>query len=270
MKKSLMLVCALSALALSSGRPGAAQTVFRSTQAANLPTAYMLRGGSVLFEISHRFDTPISAGSEAFWGIDGPVNNRLGLTFAPHDLLMLGVLRSNRQDNVELNARFRAFATDSGDVPIEVSAQGGVAWNTQVFETLGAEENELQAYVQVIANLLVLDRLALGLVPTFLRNPRILDVDRETAFVLGLNGQYYLDDTWSLLAEWIVSEEREDLTYDGAAFGWEIRTRGHHFKLLVTNQAFMNPTQFLAGTDNDFTDPDVWRLGFNIQRLLPF
>ncbi len=32
----------------------------------------------------------------------------------------------------------------------------------------------------------------------------------------------------------------------------------------------MNPTQFLAGTDNDFTDPDVWRLGFNIQRLLPF
>ena len=98
----------------------------------------------------------------------------------------------------------------------------------------------------------------------------ILDVDEETAFVLGLNGQIYLDQTWSLLAEWILSEAREDLANDGVAFGFEIATAGHGFKFLVTNQSKMNPTHFLAGSDNDFTDTDDWRLGFNVTRRLPY
>jgi hypothetical protein len=230
----------------------------------------MLQNGNWLFEISHRFDTPVSNGASDFWGLDGPVWNRIGLTFTPHERLMLSVLRSNRLDNLELNAKFVGVSLASESFPIEIAAQGGIAWNTDVFETAGATDNEMQAYVQVIANALVLDRLALGVVPTFLRNPRILDVDEETAFAVGLNGQYYFNDTWSFLGEWVVSEERPGLEYDSGTFGFEIRTRGHFFKLLVTNQASTSPTQVLAGSPNDFTDPDVWRLGFNITRLLPF
>ena len=250
--------------------PGSAQAVFRSTQSANLPTARMLSGGNWLFEISHRFDSPISRGSDAFWGLDGPVRNRLGLTFGAHDRLMLSALRSNLADNVELNAKFGGFGIESDALPLELAAQGGVAWNTQVFPTEGATDNELQAYFQLIANVLVADRLAVGVVPTILRNPRILDVDKETAAVLGVNGQLYLNPTWSLLGEWIFSEAREDFANDGGTFGFEIRTSGHSFKLLVTNQSMMNPTQFLAGTANDFFDADDWRFGFNITRLLPF
>jgi hypothetical protein len=111
--------------------------------------------------------------------------------------------------------------------------------------------------------------VAVGVVPTYLRNPRILDVEAENAFVLGINAQAYLTEALSLLAEWIVSEERPDLENDAATFGLEIETRGHHFKLLVTNQARMNPAQVLAGTPTAF-EPDAWRFGFNITRLLPF
>lgn len=32
----------------------------------------------------------------------------------------------------------------------------------------------------------------------------------------------------------------------------------------------MNSTQTLAGAAEDFTNPDSWRLGFNIQRRLRF
>jgi hypothetical protein len=73
----------------------------------------------------------------------------------------------------------------------------------------------------------------------------------------------------SLLAEWIVTEERVGLENDAATVGVELETRGHHFKLLLTNQARMNPTQHLGGTATDF-EPDTWRFGFNITRLLPF
>lgn len=273
MKKISVLACLLLAAASAHPRITEAQSVFRSTQSANLPTAAQLNGGNWMFEISHRF-TPISGGADQFWGLDGPVINRLGLTFAPDDRLMVGVLRSNQADNLELNAKFRGFAVEAGAVPIEVSAQGGIAWNTEISANVfpGGEltDNEMQAYVQLIANALLGDRVALGLVPTFLRNPRILDVEAETAFVMGLNGQVYFNPTWSFLAEWVISEARTGLENDSGAFGFEIRTRGHFFKLLVTNQQQLNPTQVLAGTSADFTDTDFWGFGFNITRLLPF
>jgi hypothetical protein len=127
----------------------------------------------------------------------------------------------------------------------------------------------MQAYVQLLANMLVADRIALGVVPTFVRNPRILDVDAESAFVLGVHGQIYTAGAFSFLGEWIFSAERPSFEHDGGTFGIEIRTRGHFFKIVVTNQSRINPTQFLTGTDVEF-HPDNWRIGFNLTRLLPF
>ena len=70
-------------LALVAPPALAGQRVFHSTQSANLPTTETLRGGNWLFEISHRFSPRISEGVGALWGLDGPVYNRLGLSFAP-------------------------------------------------------------------------------------------------------------------------------------------------------------------------------------------
>jgi len=256
-------------LLLAAPAPALGQAVFHSHEAANLPTAETLPAGAWLFEISHRFDRAIFEGADALWGIDGPVLNRLGLAYAPTNSLMLGVLRSNLEDNVELNAKLGVFEGGSEAVPVEVAVMGGVAWNTEVTEVLGAEDNESQLYAQLIVNAMLGGRFAVGLVPTYLRNPRILDVEADNAFVLGVNGQAYLSDAVSLLGEWIVSEERLGQENDAVTLGVELETRGHHFKLLVTNQARMNPTQHLAGAAVSF-EPDEWRFGFNITRLLPF
>lgn len=258
---TVVLVCTPTA--------SAAQDVFHSTQSANLPTAVVMPQGSWLFEISHRFDTPVSNGVSDFWGLDGPAYNRLGLTYSAADRLALGVLRTNVQDNVELNAKVRAWSGGSGVLLVETAVMGGVAWNTQVFEFDGAEDNEMQLYGQLILNALIGDRIAVGVVPTYLRNPRLADFEVENALALGVHGQLYVSDGMSLLVEWLVSEERVDQENDPATFGIEIETRGHFFKLVLTNQARFNPTQFLGGTPTNF-EPDEWRFGFNIQRLLPF
>lgn len=267
MNRSLLSAC-MALLALTPA-PAASQAVFHSHQVANLPTAETLPSGAWLFEISHRFDRAISEGAEAFWGLDGPVLNRLGLTYAPTGSLMLQLQRSNLQDNVDLNAKLSVFEGGSETLPVEVAVLGGVAWNTEVAEVEGAEDNEAQAYAQLVVNAMLGGRVAVGVVPTYLRNPRIRDVETENAFVLGVNGQAYLADWASVLAEWIVSEERAGLENDAVTFGVELETRGHFFKLLVTNQARMNPSQHLAGSPTPF-EPDEWRFGFNITRLLPF
>ena len=242
---------------------------FESHQSANLATTETLRGGNWLFEISHRFATPVSEGSKAFWGVDGPAWIRLGLSFAPADRVLLGIIRTNNEDNVEVNGRVRFLEAELGQMPVHLAIVTGGAWNTDPVLTEGAEDNEFQFYGQLVANTRLGETLAVGLAPTYLRNPRIRDAEPNNTVSLGVYGQWYLNDTFSLLGEWIFSEEIPDLEHDTGTFGVEIRTRGHHFKIVATNQPAINPTQHLAGSPNAFA-LDELRLGFNITRLLPF
>jgi hypothetical protein len=243
--------------------------VFHSVQSANLPTAETLLKGDWLFEISHRFRLPVSAGAGELWGLDGGANLRLGLTYAVTDRAMVGVLRSNFEDNLEFNAKFGAYEGGSEALPFKLAVMSGVAWNMDPAEVEGAEDNETQFYAQLLGNVLVADRLAIGVVPTYLRNPRIRDSETRNAFVLGLHGQVYVSPSISILAEWILSGAQAENAYDSGTFGVEFETRGHFFKIVVTNQVLLNPTQFLGGTPFSFK-PDEWRLGFNITRILPF
>jgi hypothetical protein len=73
----------------------------------------------------------------------------------------------------------------------------------------------------------------------------------------------------SVLAEWVAGEGTVETPYDPLAFGIEFNTGGHVFKLLATNQARMNATQVFPGAAVEF-EPEEWRFGFNITRLLPF
>lgn len=242
---------------------------FHSAQSANLPTAETIRGGLWMFEISHRFVPAVSEGSDALWGLDGPVYNRLGVAYGATDLVMVGLLRSNLDDNLEFNAKVLAFEGEVAEVRYKAAAMAGAAFNFGVAESEGVDDNEAQYYVQVMLNASIHDRFALGVVPTAFRNPRIKDVHPVNTFALGLHGQYYATGSMSVLTEWVLSRESVDYPHDGVSFGVEIETRGHFFKILLTNQVRMNPTQFLVGTPYDYGGND-WRLGFNITRLLSF
>jgi hypothetical protein len=249
--------------------PAAAQQIFHSSQSANLPTTETLREGNWLFEISHRFVPPVSDGANALWGLDGPSIIRLGLSHSPMDGVLIGIQRTNADDNLELNAKAVVLEHSSEGFALDVGAMAGVAWNLGLFEVDGAVDNESQLYAQMLVDAKLGSNLAVGVVPTWLRNPRLKDFDAANAFTLGLHGQAYLTRSVSLLGEWIFSERRADLENDSGTFGIELQTRGHYFKLLVTNQYLMNPTQVLAGSPNPF-ELDQLRFGFNLTRLLPF
>ena len=269
MEKKRLIVCLGVALVVSLPWRAQAQAVFHSVQSATLPTAETLPEGTWLFEISHRFLPPVSDGASALWGLDGGGIIRFGLNYSLSDDIMLGLLRSNLDDNLEFNAKFGAYEGGSEALPFKLGVMAGVALNTDPFLIEGAEDNEAQLYGQLMINVLVGDRLAIGVVPTYLRNPRIRDLEADNTFALGLHGQVYVSPSVSFLTEWIVSEEQAENTNDGGTFGVELETRGHFFKIVLTNQTSLNPTQVLGGTPFDF-QPDEWRLGFNITRILPF
>lgn len=242
---------------------------FHSTHVINLPTAETLGRGEWQFEIAHRFFPAVSDGSDALWGLDGPANMRLGLGYAPADRVLVTLARSNFMDNWDLQAKVRALDLDLGPLPILVALQGGAAWSTEVPERDASDKGNFQYYGQLILNTSVADRLALGVVPSYLYNVLLDEIDPVQDLYWGFYGQLFLTDVLSLNAEWNLGENRAELSNDAGSFGLELETGGHFFKVFLTNSVRINPSQFLVGTDFAF-EPDALRLGFAITRLLRF
>jgi hypothetical protein len=239
-------------------------TVFHATQALNLPTAVTAGAGEFLFEISHRFVPAISADG-TFLGLDGPVRYRLGLAYGITDRLMLGLTRSNLDDNLDLGARIRVLE-GTAPLPIQVAVAGGMAWNKEVGGLAGSST---QYHGALIVNAGLGGRVALGVVPAVVANP-LVRVDGEDALVsVGLLGQIYLTEMLSLLGEWTLTDESESLPYDPVSFSVEFETGGHFFRVGVTNSLRLNPSQYLAGAAQEFTGDEL-RLAFNISRVLAF
>jgi Membrane bound beta barrel domain (DUF5777) len=244
-------------------------TVFHSPQSANLPTAETIHRGEWQFEVSHRFQPAFSQGSSALWGLDGPAWIRLGLTYGATDRVNVGILRTNLNDNLEFNAKVRFAEGGSGKVPWMAALMGGVAINPGLVDSEGIEGNEPQAYGQLLLNALFGSKWAVGVVPSLLYNPYIADVDKGTALSVGLNSQLYVARGLSLMGEWNISQSHVDLEHKAGAFGIELETGGHFFKLMATNSTRPDPTQFLAGTPLAWAAHE-WRFGFNITRLLAY
>lgn len=242
---------------------------FHSTQVVALPTAETLSKGEWQFEISHRFLPPVSDGSDALWGLDGPVNMRLGLGYAPSDRVLVTLARSNLLDNLDLQLKWRALELEAGPLPVLMALQAGAAWSSDVPERESGNKGNFQYYGQLVLNTLVADRLALGIVPSYLYNVLLEEVDPVHELYWGLYGQLFLSEVFSVNAEWNLGKGQEEFPNDAGAFGVELETGGHFFKIFLTNSVRLNPAQYLLGTDFTF-DPDQWRLGFAITRLLRF
>ncbi len=244
-------------------------TAFPATQVINLPTAETLSGGEWQFEIAHRFLPAVSEGSDALWGLDGPANMRLGLGFAPTDRLMVTLARSNFLDNWDLQLKYRAFAGEAGGLPFLVAAQVGGAWSSEVPERDSGDKGNFQYYGQLVLNTVLADRLAVGIVPSYVYNVLLDRIDPVEDLFWGFYGQLFLTDIFSINGEVNLGENGAELTHNAGSFGIELETGGHFYKIFLTNSVRLNPAQFLVGTDVPF-EPDEWRLGFSITRLLRF
>lgn len=243
--------------------------LFHSPQSINLPTVETLQQGDFEFEISHRFLPSIKDGSKDLYGFDGPVNMRIALGYAVTDDLVLTLGRSNVDDNLDLRGKYRLLQFKETFLPLLVGLQFGIAKNTQTLKPIASSAKAYQYFGQIIFNTMVNKKLGIGLVPSYLYNSNIYRSDVQNSFTLGMNAQYYVTNMFSVLAEFNPTVNGYLNRFNATAFGIELETGGHFFKIILTNSAKLNPTQFLSGADKDFGNGE-WRLGFNITRLLKF
>jgi hypothetical protein len=243
--------------------------LFHSTYLINLPTAETLQKGDFEFEISHRFVPPVSEGGSALYGFDGPVNMRIALGYAPTNRFIATLGRSNINDNVDLQLKYKALQIRNTKFPILVTINAGGAYNSQLPVELSDNSKKYQYYGQLVVNTLFGKKLGLGIVPAYLYNAHIYCADTEYAFTLGNYAQYYVSPLWSVVAEWIPTVSGWRQYHNSFSLGIELETGGHFFKVFGTNNQSLNHSQYMSGADLDFDEGD-WRIGFMITRVLKF
>ncbi len=245
--------------------------LFRANQTINLPTAETLEKATMEFEISHRFLPAFSDGIDYFYGIDGPVRMRLGLNYGVTNRLTLTLARSNIDGNIDYKMRYRIAQIPNDFLPLLITAQGGVAWNTFVFvdgqRRKTGDSRNFQFYGQLILNTMIHKKFGIGLVPSFVNNSDIYDPKTRNTINLGGYLEYYPNRMLGVMVEFSPVVNGFKKQYNSASFGLEINTGGHFFKLIATNSIYLNPAQYLSGADYQFK-PKSWHFGFNITRLL--
>jgi hypothetical protein len=253
----------------STNESAAPLALFHSTQVFSLPTAEMLTKGTFEFEISHRFYPPIKGGQRELFGLDGPATIRFALAYGISDRLTVSLGRSNLDDNVDLNLKYRALESGKSPLPVLVSIQAGTGWNTRVPGLSSSDSRSFQYYARVIINTMIRKKVGLGLAPTYLYNTDVRSENTDDIVALGVYGQYYLSRLFSVLVEWNPVFGRADNRHNPVSYGMELGTGGHFFKILASNSTRLNPSQYTAGSD-DPAGGRYWHLGFNITRLLRF
>lgn len=282
---AILTALCLTTLAQPTWKREAAPTkapleLFHSVMTANFPTTESLKKGDFMYEISHRFLPPIKEGYDAYFGIDGPAYIRTALSFGITDRVMVTLGRTNLLDNTDLRLKVKLWEFRNETAPAAVAVRAGIALNAEIPDELDrgtfAGDN-WQYYGQLVYNTMLFDgRLGLGLVPSYLYNSSVFTRETQDTFTMGGYGQYYINGMWSLWAEYnaivsgyqgVIAPGELGKSYNSVATGLDIETGGHFFHLFVTNNARLNPAQFLVGADRTARENN-WRLAFGITRYL--
>lgn len=242
-------------------------SLFHSIDVVNLPTAETLQKGDFHFEISHRFNTPVSAGWGELYGFDGSVSMRLALGYAFTNDMLFTLGRSNIDGNIDFRLKYKALQINNGLLPTLVSFRIGGAYNGKARNIDNSDK--YQFYGQMIVNTLYDNKLGFGIVPSYLHNSHIYCPDTQYSFTFGMYAQYYVSEGWNVFWEFNPTVTGWRDQYNSMAFGIELETGGHFFKILFSNNTRLNPSQYLSGAVHEINSND-WHLGFNITRLLKF
>ena len=253
--------------------------LFGATMLGDFPTTETLDRGDWRFEISHRFIPPVSAGLDSNYGMDGPVTMRISLSYGIADRAMVTLGRSNLLDNWDLQMKARLWEKEHPVAPCAAALRLGVAVSTDMPDALHRgrlDADNFQYYAQAAVNTVIGGRVGLGLVPSYVYNSMIFAVDRQYTLTLGMYGQYWFNGMFSAWVEYnpalrgyqgVIAPGETGRSHDTLALGTVIETGGHMFYLFVTNNARLNPSQYLVGADRTIT-ADHMRLGFGITRYL--
>jgi hypothetical protein len=245
---------------------------FKSTRVINGQSIENVAGGVLDFRISHRFGT-FNSGPHKLYGLD-IAQMRLGFEYGITDQLMVGVGRSNVNEEVDAFVKYKILRQSSGakNMPITLSWFSSIVSRNTAWDNKDRKNyftSRLYYCHQLLIGRKMNERLSLQLSPTVVhRNMVPTKADKNDVVAVGAGGRYKLTQRTSVNAEYfyVLPNQITSNYVNSLSLGIDLETGGHVFQLHVTNSSPMNEKGFITETTGKWSKGDI-QFGFNVSRV---
>jgi len=273
MKRNTLLTTAACILAfLSTGQLFAqdeaapVMPAFETLTLVDAQTTASPYKGQFMLEIQHRF-SEIKEIKDIF-GIYGSANTRIGLSYGITDKLMVGFGTTRKNMLQDLEWKY-AILTQTSKLPISLSYHGNAVLDARDQKFFGPEEDFQFAYRMSYLNELIIssrigDKVSLQVVPTFVWFNAVPEGYSNANASINFGGRFQVLGFSSIILEYeqpLIDTETN--VYPNLAFGVEIGTSTHSFRVFASNYDYIVRNQNIAFNANNPWDGD-FRFGFNI------
>ncbi len=245
---------------------------YKSSRVIMAQSMEMLRPGVLDFRILHRFGR-INGGAYEFFGLDGPATVRLGLDYGISDNFTIGIGRStfNKELDGFLKWRIIHQSTGPSSLPFSLVAVAGSTLTTLKWSDPSRENyfsSRMAFYGQLIAGRKFSESITLQVMPTVVHRNLVPNTEDPHDLVsIGAGGRFKLTRRISFNVDYhyVVNQNESAGFHNPLSLGFDFETGGHVFQLHFTNSKGMNERSFLANTEYDWGNGDIF-FGFNISR----
>ena len=250
---------------------------FKTTRLIDQHTLETVGRNTLDFRISHRFGS-LNSGSINAWGIDGPVDIRLGLEYSPDGRFMFGIGRTSMEKMVDGFLKYRLLRQKThGGSPISITLFAGayrlalkdnnVA--VQGYDKYKPETNRWSYAYEVMIGRKFSPAFSFQVAPWFVHYNLVEQItDKNDAYGIACVTRLKFTKRMAVTFEYAYRLNTYSRTkyYDSMGIGWEIETGGHVFQVHFTNSFGLTENQFFTHTDTKWNNAGI-RLGFNVSRV---
>jgi hypothetical protein len=220
--------------------------------------------GQMMLEIQHRF-SQIEEIADLF-GIYGSANTRIGLSYGITDKIMVGFGTTRKNMLQDLEWKY-AILTQNSKLPISLSYHGNAVFDAREQKYFGPKYKfayRMSYLNQLIVSSRIGDKVSLQMAPTFVWFNAAPEGYNNINASLNFGGRFQLIGFHSIILEYEQPLiDAEENVYPNLAFGVEIGTSTHSFRVFASTYDYIVRNQSIAYNSNNPWDGD-FRFGFNI------
>lgn len=243
-------------------------------------TTFQPYKGSWNIAIQHRF-SQIKEINDIF-GIYGSANTRIGADYAIVDKFMIGLGTTRSYMQQDLQWKYAIFQqTTNNKVPVSLSYFGNAVLDARDSKYFGPEEDYKFAYrmsytTQLIASRKFGEKVGVQVAPSFVYFNAVPEGYRNDNYSLDVGARFQILGLSSIILEYdqplAQPQDKENAAgdmiegktiYPNLAFGVEIGTSTHSFRVFVSNYNAIVKNRSVAFNDRNPWDGD-FQFGFNI------
>lgn len=255
-----------SGLLFAQDEPTPVMPAFETLTLVDAQTTASPYKGQFMLEIQHRF-SQIEEIADLF-GIYGSANTRIGMSYGITDKLMVafGTTRKNTLQDLEWKY---AILTQNSKLPISLSYHGNAVLDARAEKYFGPEEDYKFAYRMSYLNELIVssrigEKVSLQVVPTFVWFNAVPEGYNNINASINAGARFQVLGFSSIILEYeqpLIDADTD--VYPNLAFGVEIGTSTHSFRVFASTYDYIVRNQSIAFNSNNPWDGD-FRFGFNI------